>query len=209
MKIFKETGTWMPPLMRRAILVLVVSSGCQLFSGATLADDELLSSGHGYMLIRIKLNQGERVGTFAMSNVDTKQQTRWRTDSFELAGSNSWMALVALPQGRYFWSEYETSYGTGVENVRNLNQMYKRNTPGSADDTFEIVSGMINYAGDWTMRVVPSQRARLDPIIEYDKSTLERYIEQYPELANKHEIYLSVMGKEAISLSELANITKE
>lgn len=161
------------------------------------------------MLIRVSLNQGERVGTLAMPSVETNQVVRCRTNSFKPTGINGWMALVAMPTGRYFWSEYETSYGTGVEAVRNLNQMHKRKSPGSASDTFEIVPGVVNYVGNWTMRVVPLQRARLNPIIEYDKSTLERYLVQYPEHANQYEIYLSVMGKAAISLQELANIMDE
>ena len=209
MKIFAGIGRWIPAQMWRNFLVLFIGSGCLLISVANFADEAPLPSEQGYMLIRISLNQGERVGTLAMSNVDTNQVVRCRTDSFESAGSNGWMALVAMPTGRYFWSEYETSYGTGVEAVRNLNQMYKRKSPGSASDTFEIVPGVVNYVGDWTMRVVPSQRARLDPIIEYDKSTLERYLAKYPEYANQYQIYLSVMGKAAISLQELAKITEE
>ena len=189
-------------------LAPITTGICILFSGTSLAEDAPLLSDQGYMLIRVSLNQGERVGTLSMSNVDTNEVVRCRTDSFESAGSNGWMALVAMPTGRYFWSEYETSLGTNVEAARNLSQMHKRKSPGSASDTFEIVPGVVNYVGDWTMRVVASQRAPLDPIIEYDKSTLERYLAQYPEHANKYEIYLSVMGKAAISLQELAKITE-
>ena len=98
---------------------------------------------------------------------------------------------------------------SGVEAVRKLNQMHKRDAPGSADDSFEIVPGVVNYIGDWNMRIVPSQRAQLDPIIEYEKSTLERYLAEYPEHATRYEIYLSIMGKKAISLQELAKITEE
>lgn len=209
MKIFAEKGEWVPKKVRWKFVALFIGGGCLLFSGANLADETPLPPEQGYMLIRVSLNHRERVGTLAMTNVDTNQVVRCRTDSFEPAGSNGWMTLVAMPTGRYFWSEYETSSGTGVEAVRNLNPMYKRTSPGSASDTFEIVPGAVNYVGDWTMRVLPSQRAGLDPIIEYDKSTLERYLEQYPEHANKYEIYLSVMGKEAISLQELAKLTDE
>jgi len=194
--------------MWRKFLIAIAAGICTSFAGASLADDVPLSSDQGYMLIRISLNMGERVGTLAMSNVDTNQVIRSRTKSFEVAGSNAWMALVAMPTGRYFWSEYETTLGTNVEATRNLSQMHRRKSPGSASDTFEIVPGVVNYVGDWTMPVVASQQAQLDPFIEYDKSTLERYLAQYPEHANKYEIYLSVMGKAAISLQELAKITE-
>jgi hypothetical protein len=192
----------------RKYLIAITAGIGMLFSGVSLADDAPLQSDLGYMLIRISLNKGERIGTLAMSNVDTNEVIRSRTKSFVVSGPNAWMALVAMPSGRYYWSEYETSLGTNVEAARNLSQMHKRKSPGSASDTFEIVPGVVNYVGDWTMRVVASQRAQLDPIIEYDKSTLERYLAQYPEHANKYEIYLSVMGKAAISLQELAKITE-
>lgn len=208
MKKTAGTGKSVPTRMWWTLLVPITAGLCTLLSGVSLADDAPLQSDQGYMLIRVSLNLGERVGTLAMSNVDTDEVIRCRTDSFKSAGSNGWMALVAMPVGRYFWSEYETSLGTNVEAARNLSQMHKRKSPGSASDTFEIVPGVVNYVGDWTMRVVASQRAQLDPIIEYDKSTLERYLAQYPEYANKYEIYLSVMGKAAISLQELAKITE-
>jgi len=193
--------------MWRNFLIAITAGICTSFAGASLADDVPLSSDQGYMLIRISVNKGERIGTLAMSNVDTNEVIRSRTKAFEESGSNAWMALVAMPSGRYFWSEYETSFGSSTDSARNSSQMYRRTSPGSASDTFEIVSGVVNYVGDWTMRVVASQRAPLDPIIEYDKSTLERYLAQYPDHANKYEIYLSVMGKAAISLQELAKIT--
>jgi hypothetical protein len=195
--------------LRRQLFALILAGSCLLFSEVNLADEALLTSGQGYMLIRLNLNQGERVATLAMSNVDTDQIVRCRTKSFVPAGSNRWMALVAMPGGRYFWSEYESIYGSGVEAVRKLNQMHKRDAPGSAGDSFEIVPGVVNYVGDWNMRIVPSQRAQLDPIIEYDKSTLERYLADYPEHATRYEIYLSIMGKKAISLQELADIAEE
>jgi hypothetical protein len=193
--------------MWRNFLIAITAGICTSFAGASLADDVPLSSDQGYMLIRISLNKGERIGTLAMSNVDTKEVIRSRTKSFEMSGSNAWMALVAMPSGRYFWSEYETSFGSSTDSARNSSQMYRRTSPGSASDSFEIVPGVVNYVGDWTMPVVASQQAKLDPFIEYDKSTLERYLAQYPEHANKYEIYLSVMGKAAISLQELAKIT--
>ena len=207
--MFEDKSKLMLPILRRVILVLVFGSGCLFFSGPNLADEALLPSGHGYMLIRVKLFQRERVGRLAMSNVDTNHVIRIRTNSFEPAGTNAWMAVVAIPYGRYFWSEYESIYGTGVEAARDLNEMHRRSAPGSASDTFEIVSGVVNYIGDWKMRIVSSQQPILDPIVEYDKSTLERYVAYYPEYANRYEIYLSIMGKEAISLNELVKITEE
>jgi len=196
-------------IWRQVILMLVLASGCLFVSGQNFADETQLPSDHGYMLIRVKLLQRERVGVLVMSDVDKNHVVRIHTDSFEPAGKNAWMALVAMPNGRYFWSEYESIYVTGIEAGQGLNRKHRRSAPGSASDTFEIVSGAVNYIGDWKMRVISSQQMRLDPLIEYDKSTLERCVAQYPEYANRYEIYLSIMGKKAISLEELVKITKE
>lgn len=190
--------------------VVILLLACLLVSAPALPDEvageAVLPPGHGYVLIRVDVNQRERISMFAMTNVDTKDEIRIRMKSFKPAGVSAWMALVAVPNGRYFWSEYESTYGIAVVETRNLDHIYRRSAPGSADDSFEIVSGVVNYVGDWKMRVVPSRRRRLEPIIQYEKSTLERYVAQYPELVSKYQIYLSMMGKKAISLDELAKI---
>ncbi len=199
----------MLPILRRAILLLVFSSGCLFFSGPILADEAVLPSDHGYMLIRLKLTSREKVGKLSMTNVDTNHVIRIRTQLYEPAGANRWIALVAMPYGRYFWSEYEANYGVGSDAGQSLDPIHRRRSPGSASDTFEIAPGVINYVGDWNMRVVSSRRHQLIPVIEFDKSTLELYVTQYPEYANKYEIYLSPMGKKAISLRELAKNKSE
>jgi len=60
--------------------------------------------------------------------------------------------------------------------------------------------------GNWRMRVVSVDRRRINPNIKYETSTLQRYVEEYPELASKHQVYVSMMGKAAISLDELVKI---
>lgn len=174
---------------------------------ATAADEDTLPSGHGYLLIRVELGHSERVSRFSFTEVDTKEETRIHMDAFTAAGATAWMALVAAPAGRYYWSEYESIYGIAVTQTRDFDHIFRRTAPGSADDTFEVVTGVVNYIGDWTMRVVATERSsRLEPIIGYEKSTLERYITQYPELVNEYPIYVSMLGKAAISLDELAKI---
>lgn len=174
---------------------------------ATAADEDTLPSGHGYIMIRVELGHSERVSRFSFTEVDTKEETRIHMDAFTAAGATAWMALVAAPAGRYYWSEYESIYGIAITQTRDFDHIFRRTAPGSADDTFEVVTGVVNYIGDWTMRVVATERSsRLEPIIGYEKSTLERYITQYPELVNEYPIYLSMLGKAAISLDELAKI---
>lgn len=207
--MFEDKGILMLPLLRRLILVLVCGSGCLLFSGPSLADEAMLPADHGYLLIRLRLSSRERAGKLAMSEVDTNDVFRISTKLFEPAGANAWMALVAMPSGRYYWSAYEPNYGVGSDVGQSLDPIHRRRSPASASDTFEIVPGVINYIGDWNMRVVSASRTQFDPIIEFDKSTLELYVTQYPEYANKYEIYLSIMGKKAISLREVAKNSAE
>ena len=207
--MIEDKGKPTLPIMRRVILLLIISSSWLFLSDSTLADEGLLPPDHGYMLIRVKLTSRERVGLLAMTNLDTNDVIRVRTKSFEPAGANAWMTLVAMAQGRYFWSEFEPIFGVGTspeEQFNQINRRYRRDAPSSAGDTFEIVSGVVNYIGDWRMRIVTSQRMRLDPSVDYHKTTLEQYLVEYPDNANMYEIYLSVMGKEAISLDELAKM---
>jgi hypothetical protein len=191
----------------------MLSLACILLTSPALPDevasDAVLPADHGYMLIRVAVNRKERISIFAFRNVDTNDEVRLRMRSFEAAGASAWMALVAVPSGRYFWSEYAPTFGIGVEDAQEIDQIYSRGAPGDASDSFEIVPAVVNYVGDWKMRVVPTARRRLEPAIQYDTSTLERYVEQYPELAGRYEIYMSMMGKAAISLNELAKILED
>jgi len=198
----------MLPVLQRVILVLILGSGCLFPSRPNFADEALLPSDHGYMLIRLKLTSRERVDIFAVSNMDTKNVIKIRRKSFEPAGVNAWIALVAMPNGRYFLSEYQPMFGTVGEDAQTLNRRYRWNAPDSAGGTFEIVSEVVNYAGDWELRVESSHRIELNPVIEFDKSTLERYVTQFPTYSSKYKIYLSPMGEKAISLDELVKTTE-
>lgn len=190
-------------------LASIILLACIMVSTPALPDevtDESLPPDHGYMLIHFDVNERERVDIFALSEVDTGHQIRIYMKSFKSAGVNKWMALVAAPTGRYYWSEYEASSGISVDQSQSLNNNFRRRAPSSADDTFEIASVAVNYVGNWRMRVVSGTRRRIDPLITYETSTLQRFVEEYPELVNEYPIFLSMMGKEAISLAELAKI---
>ncbi len=190
--------------------VIMILLACLMVSTPALPDEvtgeAALPPDHGYMLIHVDVNQRERINTFSFTEVDTKYEVKTRMKSFRSAGVNAWMALVAVPSGRYFWSEYEAIANSSVEGSRNLDSLFGRSAPSSADDSFQIVSGVVNYVGNWRMHFMSSDRRRIDPIISYETSTLQRFVEEYPELANKHQVYVSMMGKAAISLDELVKI---
>jgi hypothetical protein len=188
----------------------ILATACLLISApapsAAAADEDALTAGHGYVLIRFEVNQRQRISRFAFTHIDTKEEARIRMRAFSAAGASAWMALVTAPAGRYYWSEFEATYGISAEQSRDIEHIFRRSAPGSAGDTFEVVSGVVNYIGDWTMRVVPSERRRLEPVIQYDNATVERYVADYPQIASEYPIYLCVMGKAAISFAEMARI---
>lgn len=188
------------------LLIVLVSLGV---SAVSFADDAGLPEGYGYLVILVETNPRERVKQLYMAKVDSDEVTAMRMDDFLAAGSNRWMAVVPAAAGRYYWSVYEPFYGLGISESRSLNQIHRRSAPSSADDTFEIRDGVINYVGDWRMKIISSRRFRLDPEIKYEVSTLERFAIDNPELANSLPIHLSMMGKESISLQELAKILEE
>lgn len=192
------------PSCSRAISALLLVVGYLLFPGPVLADVAALPPDQGFVLIRLKLSANERVDLLQMSSRDTEQVVGIRGKSFRAAGVHSWLALVAMPRGRYFISEYVPKLGIAASERQLLGTRFRWNTPDSDRETFEIAPGVVNYVGDWTMRIDTSRRAPMNLDIQFDKSTLELYVTQYPEHASKFEIYLSAIGKKAMSLSELA-----
>lgn len=117
-----------------------------------------------------------------------------------------------MPSGRYFWSKYESEYRIGLEHSTLQDPAIRREAPSSASDTFEIIAGTINYIGDWEMRIRTEDftaHRRWSVEISQNKKTLERLFEHFPEYANQYEIYLSMMGKKAVSLQEFLRIVAE
>ena len=188
---------------------------CLFVSFPNLADespDEIaLQSGYGYLLIRVSEKQGGRVARLEMKNLDTGDVIKTTSRMYKSAGVNAWMCLVAMPAGRYFWSEYG-SYSSH-HRVSDFVQphLFRREAPRSATEIFEIVPGVINYVGDWVMRIARMQvmgHRMLEADAALDEKTLERLIDRYPEHANRYDIYVSLMGEKAISLKEYRNIVK-
>ncbi len=195
---------------RLAVFCLVGVSLSSPILTAETAGDIALQPDHGFLLIRIVGASGERIKRLDFTNVDTRKIIKTRSDMYKSAGPNAWMCLLPLPAGRYFWSKYASDYSIGLELSRNQDPVIGQKEPSSASDTFEIVPGVINYAGDWKIRIAsdgPSRRWSVD--VNQNIKTLERLFERYPKYANKYEIYLSMMGKEAISFVEFQKIVEQ
>jgi hypothetical protein len=113
--------------------------------------------------------------------------------------------------GRYFWSKFEPDYRIGAAPAKVFfHRPFGQNAPSSASDTFEIVPGVINYVGDWTIRITEEGLSRKWSVkVNSNVKTLERLVDRYPEYTNRYEIYLSMMGKKAISLLEFQKIVEE
>lgn len=190
-------------LCSRLLPALLVGCALLMSPHRNLADEALLPPDHGYMLIRLKLTARERVAILAMSNVDTDGTIRIRGKSFDAAGVNAWIALVPMPGGRYFMSEYQPMFGIVGEEAQSLDRRHQRADPSSEKELLQIVPGVVNYVGDWEMRVRSSQRMQLNPVIEFEKTTLERFLSDYPEHAKRYPIYLSPMGQDAVALEDL------
>lgn len=183
------------------LLIVLASLGV---STVNFADVLPLPDGQGYLLIRVQTNPRERIKHFFMADFESEAVVTMRIDDFLDMGSSAWMAVVPAPKGRYFLSTYEPFYDKGTPVGRNLNQIHRRFAPDSADETFEIAAGVINYVGDWKMRLIPTKRNSLNPVVTYDVSTLERFATDNLELANSLPIHISRMGEASISLEELA-----
>ena len=187
---------------------------CLFVSSPNLAeespDETALQPGYGYLLLRIIVTGDQRVAKFEMTNLDTGDVIRTNSDMYRSAGRSAWMCLVTMPGGRYFWSKYEPDYRIGLEQSRNVDRPFGQNAPSSASDTFEIVAGVINYVGDWTIRITQGVLSREWSVkVNPNVKTLERLVDRYPEYTDRYGIYLSMMGKKAISLLEFQKIVEE
>ena len=147
--------------IRQTGLCLLFGIACFVIPTPAPADIAALSEGQGYLLIRVQTNPRERVRQFFMADIDSETVVAMRIDDFLDVGSSAWMAVVPAPKGRYYLSVYEPFYDKGTPIGRNLNQIHRRFAPDSADETFEIEAGVINYVGDWKMRLIASTCAKV------------------------------------------------
>ena len=185
---------------------------------------------NGIVWLRIRLSARIRIdgigseeeATFDFTEQESGYVVKLTDGECKAAGPTSKMCIVIAPPGRYFWSRFEqTVY---FRNELSINQLppIRREKPSTADDTFEIVPGALNYIGDWQMHISAGDAGQLDKLrnnavvskswkldIDQEIKSLAKLYDVFPDYAKIYEISLSMMGKESIPLAEFIKIMQE
>ena len=192
--------------------------------GDELAVELSLTSGYGYLFVRL-VGASDRMDVrFNFTNQDNGYVVKVNSAECESSGANARTCMVVASPGRYFWSKYESEVRVRLEKSRIQDPPINRDKPGSAADTFEIMAGAINYIGDWEMKIRSGnvdQRSisstpenvtmvrRWSIDTQQNTATLQGLFVDYPDYANRYGIYLSMMGKKAVSLQEFLKIIEQ
>jgi hypothetical protein len=209
------------PLFILCICGLLISP--QGFSEEPVAENSL-TSGLGYLFVRLVGASDQVIVKFEFTNQDNGFVVKVNSAECEPGGPKSRLCMVVASPGRYFWSKHEAEFRMRMERSQFQDPAITRDQPGSASDTFEIVAGSINYVGDWEMRISsgdveqrslsggPSGVAmvrRWSVDTRQNPNTLQRLFEVFPNQTGQFGVYLSMMGKKAISLQEFLKIVEQ
>ncbi len=174
------------------------------------ADEISLPADHGYVLIRITMNTRFEIDDrdrIVFKNYDTGDSFSIRIKTLYSAGVNTYLSLISVAEGHYACDQYVPQFSMPKPCLRQI-----RRTALSADDIFEVKSGVVNYVGDWNV----TQHLRwtrgtetLDMDVTYDMTTIEKAKAHFPEHLGKYEVFISYKGRKAISLNDLAELLKK
>lgn len=173
------------------------------FSPACLAD----STADGYLLVRILETDNEAAAKLDLRHLDSGAVIKIRSESCSKGSVNSRICLIPAAPGRYFWTRFEMTYNLrGAQSYIEGPSLW-RDELDSSDDSVEIVAGGVSYIGDWELGSdnqwsPASARQNLTIKVGLDKTTLQLFYDNFPDVANRYEIYLSVRGKKAVSLQD-------
>lgn len=191
----------------RRIAVLIVFFG----AAPVCAQD----SGLGYVVVRLTNTNPERIAKFEWTNNETGFVVKVDSSECEPAGADARMCIVPATPGRYYWSRYQTVSRFRMEDSKVQEPPMEREGPDSPDDTFEVVPAAVNYIGDWEMKknsvaystMSPRHQFRIDVV--QNANSLSKIYTIFPEIANQHDLYLSMMGKQAISIEQFLKIVNQ
>lgn len=197
---------------------------CLLASFPVLAAEPgtapVLQAGHGFLMVRIIGANNEQNPRFEFTNQGSADVVKVNTTLCKRAGPKARICVLEAKPGRYFWSKYESGHRVRMEDSRYQDPPIIREKPGSASDTFEIVAGVINYIGDWHMVMSAGNidltdmaplavQRRWSVDIKSSPQTLQRLFTDFPEYTSKYHIFLSMMGKKALSLQEFLELVEK
>lgn len=172
-------------------------------------------SGLGYIAVRLTNATPERIAKFEWTNHESGFVVKVESSECEPAGADARMCLVAATPGRYYWSRYQTISRFRMEDSLVQEPPMVREGPDSPSDTFEVVPAAINYIGDWEMKKnavaysTMSMRHQFKVDVVQNASSLPRIYKLFPDIAGRHELYLSMMGKQAISVEQFLEIVNQ
>ena len=179
-------------------------------SANSSADDISLPADHGYVLILITMNTRFEIAErdrIVFKNYDTGESFSIRIKTPYSAGVNTYLSLISVAKGQYFCDQVVANYSMPKPCTEQI-----RRTALSADDIFEVRSGVVNYVGDWdvTKHLRWDRSAELlEMDVTYDMATIEKSRERFPEHLRRYEIFVSYKGRKAISLNDLAELLKK
>lgn len=171
--------------------------------------------GFGYIVVRLTNANPERIAKFEWTHHESGYVVKVDSSECEPAGADARMCLVLAMPGRYFWSRYQTVSRFRMEDSLVQEPPMVREAPDSPSDTFEVVPAAINYIGDWEMKKnsvsysTMSMRHQFKVDVVQNANSLKKIYTVFPDMANRHDLYLSMMGKQAISIEQFLKIVNQ
>ena len=172
------------------------------------ADDISLPADHGYVLIRIIMEPRLRNITSARDHIvfdeyDTDESFTVRTQTPYKTGVDTWLSLISATEGHYYYSRHvfpgESRFARPIAR-----------SAVAADDIFEVRSGVVSYVGDWGLKSNWSRAGSMLEIdVTYDFEVFESALEHFPEHLRKYGVFISMKGRQAISLPDFLKIVKQ
>lgn len=186
----------MKTLIRRLLFMLPV-----LAVDAVTAAPEVpqLLPGQGFMLVQLYGQDDRSLKRLEMRNVDTGESIRVVSTRWYARGPASWLEVVAVPAGRYHWSEVQLGY-------RN-SPVYEFDQPRGPNYVFEVVEGAVTYVGDWLIDGFWLEGEPRVPTT-HNVETLHAFAEKFPAHATHYDIFISIEGREPVAASELPIFTR-
>jgi hypothetical protein len=163
-------------------------------------DDTSIPARYGYILFLIYGLDERSVRRLRMTNLNTGKVTTVISTARRSSGPASWLELLAVPEGRYYWSEVQLGY-------RN-SPVYDLSKPGRSNYVFEVTPGVVNYIGDWFIDGYWAEGRPRVPTT-YNLETLKEYIAKFPDHAEAFDVYYSTKDNKPYRFGDLVEITEE